>query len=71
MLNLMFLCAALRRFFLCMNDLLHLVFDLPELFHFRMDGGKLCLPGLILLFQTVTLPAPCGDGQFAALEIRL
>ena len=56
---------------LLMDDLLHLVFDLPEFFHLRMDGRKLRLPGLVLLFQTVTLLAPCGDGQLAILEIRL
>ena len=56
---------------LFMDDLLHFVFDLPELFYLRMDGLKLRLPGLVFLFQTVTLFAPCGDGQLAILEIRL
>ena len=55
---------------LLMDDLLHLVFDLPELFHLRIDGRKLRLPGLVLLFQTVTLFAPCGDRQLAILEMR-
>ena len=56
---------------LLMDDLLHLVFDLPELFYLRMDRCKLRLSGLVFLFQTVTLFASDSDGQFAVLEIRL